>query len=42
MTSAKNLVSTSERNACIATLTVNMNSAGAMNDNMFMKLKYAI
>lgn len=40
--SEKNLVNTSALNACMATLTVNMNKAGAINDNMFMKLKKAI
>lgn len=42
MMSAKNFVSTSARKACIATLTVNINNAGATNDNIFMKLRNAI
>ena len=38
----KKFVNTSALNACIATLTVNINKAGAINDNIFMKLKKAI
>ena len=42
MMSEKNLVSTSARNACIATLTVNKKRAGATNDSIFIKLRKAI
>jgi hypothetical protein len=40
--SAKNFVKTSERKACIATLTVNINKAGATKASIFIKLKNAI
>lgn len=42
MISEKNFVKTSARKACIATLTVNINKAGAMKPSIFMKLKKAI